>query len=97
MVANRQPDDLIELANLVRGELDLYVFGSFLRKCENPQDIDILVIYRDLEALRIFKQRISPVIFGLPVHLIAMTPAEERHYEFIATTDAHRIGCSRSD
>lgn len=82
-------DELCRCAGYLPG-LTVWAFGSMLRT-RAPRDLDVLVVYDDradviaLRAMKLWEVNV-PV-----VDLIATTPDEEKHYEFIKTTGAVRI------
>jgi hypothetical protein len=71
-------------------ELEVWLFGSALSS-PDPADLDVLVVYEnraDVVALRSasrWRHR-DP-----PLHILAMTPGEERFYNFKAVTGATRL------
>jgi len=71
-------------------ELEVWLFGSALYS-PDPADLDVLILYEnraDVIALRSasrWRHR-DP-----PLHIIAMTPGEERFYGFKAVTGATRL------
>lgn len=70
--------------------LEVWLFGSALRS-DRPNDIDVLVLYQDRADVRVLRQADVWDECEPPVHLIAMTAAEERHYDFVACTEARRL------
>jgi predicted nucleotidyltransferase len=82
-------DELCRCAARIGG-LEVWAFGSMLRS-DAPSDLDILIIYNertDVDALRDMSlwEVTVPV-----VDIIAMTPDEEDHYQFIKVTGALRL------
>jgi predicted nucleotidyltransferase len=69
----------------------VYGFGSFARGESRYRDIDILVIYWDLERLRAVLKDLYELPFDVPVDVTSMTPNEERHFDFIRSEGAHLI------
>jgi hypothetical protein len=82
---------LLALAQHCGEDLVLYLFGSVARNCLVVVDLDVLAIYEREDSLRAFRTEAMGMDLTLPLHLIAMTPAEEQHYQFIARSDARRI------
>jgi predicted nucleotidyltransferase len=82
---------LLKLAESCGRDLVLYFFGSVARQKQDPDDIDVLAIYERESSILEFRNRSSRIDFPRPLHLIAMTPAEEAFYNFIVRTDARRI------
>jgi hypothetical protein len=71
-------------------DLQIWVFGSML--CTpHPRDLDVLILYRDpkhvtdLYAMRLWEATLPLLDF------IAMTPDENRDYNFIEVTGARRL------
>ncbi|WP_185021660.1 nucleotidyltransferase domain-containing protein [Curtobacterium sp. PhB130] len=71
--------------------VQVYGFGSFTRGESKYRDIDILVIYRNLEQLRAFLRDLYELPSDLPVDVISMTPEEERHFDFIRSEGARLV------
>ncbi|GAA3028630.1 nucleotidyltransferase domain-containing protein [Actinokineospora globicatena] len=80
-----------EIARTCDPGLELYVFGSALTATEHPDDLDILVIYRDARHVDHLRQLLYTADLDLPLDLVALTPEEETHYRFIARTGAVRL------
>lgn len=59
-----------------------YVFGSGVhRKASAPNDLDILVIYDDLAVATSLRKTLGTL--PLPLHVLFLTEAEEREFDFI--------------
>jgi predicted nucleotidyltransferase len=70
--------------------VQVWLFGSALTS-QAPSDLDVLLVYddrADVVALRAARWWSD---FEPPLRLIAMTTDEERHYRFIAATNAERL------
>jgi predicted nucleotidyltransferase len=80
---------LSELVSICRtaGDIDLYLFGSALSSAE-PNDIDVLVVYRSLATLNRFKDLTDELELSPLLHIVAMTTDEEKQYDFVRTTGA---------
>ena len=61
---------------------EVYLFGSTLHGV--GEDIDILVVGPDGEALTKLKQELRMASDFLPLHILYMRPSEERRTEFVA-------------
>lgn len=72
------------------GHLEVWLFGSALQSVR-PNDLDVLVLYEDRADVRALRQANVWDECEPPVHLIAMTAAEERYYDFVACTEARRL------
>ena len=83
-------DELCRCADNFPG-LEVWAFGSMFRS-KSPSDLDVLIIYEarsDLATLRdmvLWEVTVPP-----PVEIIAMTPDEEKHYQFIEITAAQLL------
>lgn len=66
---------------------NVYIFGSFLKSTDNPNDIDILIIYDELNSnVRndIFNMRRDVyIITGLVPDIIAMSIIENKEINFL--------------
>lgn len=82
---------LVALAEKYSSKLALYIFGSTSKGVANPNDIDLLVIYESDEDIRNFRLESEQLDLLFPLHLIAMTTAEESHYRFIHRSAARPI------
>lgn len=71
-------------------DLEVWAFGSALRQ-DDPHDLDVLLLYDTRASIVAVRgaQRWSET--KPPVHIIAMTRAEEREYRFIQGTSAVRL------
>lgn len=82
-------DELCRCAARIPG-LEVWAFGSMLRS-DTPSDLDILIVYNeriDVDALR----DMGLWELAIPaVDILAMTPDEEHHYQFITVTGALRL------
>lgn len=70
--------------------LEVWLFGSALTSAA-PADLDVLVVYEDRADVVTLRGAGWWENFEPPMHIIAMTPQEEHHYQFIATTGARRL------
>jgi hypothetical protein len=76
--------------------LEVWAFGSMLQS-EEPRDLDVLVIYDDLnDIVAVRKMHLWEVTLP-PVEIIAMTRDEQTHYRFIEETGAIRLHPSADD
>ncbi len=80
---------LCELAGS-RTNLQVWLFGSALWS-DKPRDIDVLLVYTDYEDVARVKRANWWADEDPPIDLIAMTPGEERDYDFISSTTAERL------
>lgn len=85
--------DFVVLRELALGhdDLSVFVFGSVLVRPDDANDIDILVVYGSPLAMARFRTNIEAVRLSLPIDLLAMTPEEEKHYQFIEISSAQRL------
>lgn len=63
-------------------QFDAYMFGSTLGGI--GQDVDILVVGPDGDALSQLKWELRSAGEFLPLHILYMKPSEERYSEFVA-------------
>jgi hypothetical protein len=70
--------------------LQVWAFGSMLRS-DRPRDLDVLVIYNDRADLVALREMAWWEVSAPTVEIIAMTPDEEYHYDFIEVTSAMRL------
>lgn len=70
--------------------LQVWLFGSALTSGA-PSDIDILLMYKDRADVLALREARWWADCEPPLHIIAMTADEERHYRFIAVTGAERL------
>lgn len=70
--------------------LQVWLFGSALHSDE-PSDLDVLLIYEDRQTVVAVRSRECWADCSPPVHIIAMTPREEREYDFVVSTRARRL------
>lgn len=73
-----------------RPGIQVWLFGSAL-KSSSPSDLDVLVVYRDRADIVALREADWWIEFEPPLDIIAMTPEEESHYEFVAGTNAHQL------
>ncbi|PHK36508.1 hypothetical protein VF13_37015 [Nostoc linckia z16] len=64
-------------------KIDCYIFGSVLINSKLANDIDILIIYKDLGDLSILKGEMKAIELHYPLHFSYFTFSEERELEFI--------------
>ena len=69
-------------ASAVSLGLRVWLFGSALRS-RVPRDLDVLVLYRDREAVQALREERWWGGFTPPLDIIAMTDGEEQYYRFI--------------
>lgn len=83
---------LDRLCTLARDKRDMqvWIFGSALRSSK-PKDIDVLLIYVSHADVVDIRNAGWWSDEEPPIDLIAMTPAEERDYNFISFTEAKRL------
>jgi len=72
-------------------DCDFYIFGSILTKCNCISDVDILVVYRDLEKLALVKKAFSLIKAHFPLEIVFMTTNEEQEFRFIETQGAQPL------
>jgi len=70
--------------------IECYIFGSALYK-NCPNDFDILIIYDNVEQLKLIKSKIKHIINLFPLHLNYFTFLEEKELNFIKQQNATRI------
>jgi hypothetical protein len=68
----------------------VWAFGSALRR-PDPEDVDVLVLYESRREVLSLRSKEKWHHREPPLHVIAMTPSEERFYDFIAVTGAVRL------
>lgn len=71
-------------------ELEVWAFGSMLRS-KRPSDLDVLIIYEARSDLAALRDMVLWEVTVPPVDIIAMTPDEEKHYQFIKITGAQLL------
>lgn len=71
-------------------DVQVWLFGSALRSA-SPSDLDVLLLYRNREDVVAIRTAQWWHHFEPPLHIVAMTAEEERHYSFIAITKAARL------
>jgi len=59
-----------------------YIFGSALRS-SFYNDIDLLVVYENVEILRLIKRKMLALELLYPIHLMCLTFLEEREFDFV--------------
>lgn len=72
------------------GGVEVWLFGSALSSAM-PADLDVLIRYGDRADVVALRDTQWWEDYDPPLDIIAMTPAEEHHYQFIATTGAQRL------
>ena len=88
---NRWPilNELCRCADRFPG-LEVWAFGS-MRRSDRPHDLDVLIVYDDREDLNALRDMGLWEVTAPTVEIIAMTPDEEHHYQFIKRTGALRL------
>ena len=67
-----------------------YIFGSSLNKtC--PNDFDVLVLYDNVEQLRVIKLELKSIVKKFPLHLNYFKFFEEKELNFIQQQSAREI------
>jgi predicted nucleotidyltransferase len=82
-------DELCRCAERFPG-LEVWAFGSMLRS-DRPHDLDILIVYNDRTDVVALREMGFWEVTVPTVDIIAMTPDEEHHYQFINATGALRV------
>lgn len=82
-------DELCMCAEKFPG-LEVWAFGSMLQS-DRPHDLDVLIIYNHRADLVALRDMGLWEVTAPPVEIIAMTPDEEHHYQFIKVTGALRL------
>jgi hypothetical protein len=82
-------DELCRCAERFPG-LEVWAFGSMLRS-DTPHDLDILIVYNDRADVVALRDMSLWEVTAPAVDIIAMTPNEEYHYQFIEMTGALRL------
>jgi hypothetical protein len=91
-------DEVIEILRSLGGRVDgieLYLFGSAVVDIHSAADVDVLLVYEDWVIARNFRCYLYSLDLTPPVHLIAMTSDEEKHYAFITHTRAVELSSYR--
>jgi predicted nucleotidyltransferase len=82
-------DELCRYAERFPG-LEVWAFGSMLRS-DRPHDLDVLIVYNDRADVVALRDMGLWEVTVPMVDIIAMTPDEEYHYQFIEVTGALRL------
>jgi predicted nucleotidyltransferase len=61
----------------------IYGFGSYFRNDKHYQDIDLLIVYTQLDELELIKNLSKELINSYPIHLTIMSQEEEKEVNFI--------------
>lgn len=67
-----------------------YIFGSLLRT-QNPNDIDLLVLYKIHKDISIIKKYLYRLANNYPLHCLFLTFDEEIEFNFIKEQDVLEI------
>jgi hypothetical protein len=70
--------------------LEVWAFGSMLWS-DQPHDLDVLIIYNDRANVVALRDMGLWEVTVPTMDIIAMTPDEEYHYQFIKVTGALRL------
>lgn len=68
--------------------VECYLFGSILKTPRLANDIDILIIYQNINYVKDIKKSFSSFSSMYPLHLIFLTYAEEKEFNFIKQQNA---------
>ena len=60
-------------------------------RSKSPSDLDVLIIYEVRSDLTALRDMVLWEVTVPPVDIIAMTPDEEKHYQFIKITGAQLL------
>ncbi|PHZ60387.1 hypothetical protein CRG86_004650 [Photobacterium leiognathi] len=72
---------------LQRESINIYIFGSALYS-NFPNDIDVLIVYSDLNELPTIKHQLFQISLEYPLDIYYMTPEEVNELDFINVTQA---------
>lgn len=75
-------DNLLAKNVFSRG-VTCYLFGSITGRGTALSDIDLLIIYEDMDAIISIRDDLAPFCLERPIHLIFMTEAEALETNFI--------------
>lgn len=84
---NELRDEIKNNQNMFPSCVEIYLFGSFLKK-NNPNDIDMLVIYDDFDCGVVINQidklvELIESVSDCPVDMTALTRAEMKEIAFL--------------
>ena len=72
-------------------DIECYLFGSILLPNRVPNDVDILVVYKNKKYIKLIKQHFIPLSKIYPLHILYFTFAEEKEFNFINEQKALKI------
>lgn len=87
-------NEIIKVANKLEckgGMLAWYVFGSYLHSPKKAKDLDILIIYENIDSAKEARISLSDISIRYPIDLIFMTREEESQFDFIKAQNAKKI------
>jgi hypothetical protein len=82
---------LVALGQQCGDDLVLFLFGSAAQHKLVVNDLDVFALFERAESVRAFRRIAMSLNLVKPLHLVAMTAAEEQYYRFIDRTHARRI------
>lgn len=79
-----------ELAPLHGGQSQWFLFGSALRDAELAADYDVAIVCSQETAIEL-RKGLEPLSSRLPLHLMILTPDEDRSLNFTVGQGAQRF------
>ena len=73
----------------------LYIFGSYLHDPASACDLDVLVLYDEVDVPGQIREALSAADVPFPLHQMFLTFDEERHYQFVDWQYAVFVALSR--
>jgi predicted nucleotidyltransferase len=71
-----------------------YLFGSITTTKRPIGDIDLLIVYETIAESTMVKAELTSICTRFPIHLLLMTPSEEKKVKFIQGENAIEISLS---
>ena len=78
-------------ATPTKGRISAYLFGSVVSSIAHADDVDLLVIYSEVDDCTDLREALHQVVLPLPVDLVLMTEEEQRHYRFLDGVKGRQI------
>ncbi|WP_433630185.1 hypothetical protein [Chryseobacterium cucumeris] len=71
--------------------VECYLFGSILKEPKFANDLDILIIYKNIDHVKYIKESFSSFSAIYPLHLIFFSYSEEKEFNFIKQQNAEIV------
>ncbi|WPY97622.1 nucleotidyltransferase domain-containing protein [Christiangramia sp. OXR-203] len=79
---NKELEILYEELEKKLKNVHVYLFGSILNNPKKANDLDILILYNDIDQVKFIKEKCDIINLIYPIHILYLTFQEEKELQF---------------